>query len=75
METLEGVVVCDQGSVKLKEGVVTGLENVIGVGDVPNALKIALSLEKKRRVFLFTTEGDSVIRDLNEFGAFINQYK
>ena len=59
----------------MKGSIIDGMENVLGAGDLSDALKIVLSLEQKRRVFIFTTEGDSVIKDMNEFGDFLDQHK
>jgi len=75
LETLESVIVADQGNIKMKGSIIDGMENVLGAGDLSDALKIVLSLEQKRRVFIFTTEGDSVIKDMNEFGDFLDQHK
>lgn len=72
LDTIETVVICDQGSVKMSGEAIFNLEKVAATGDLDSAMKIVASFDDARRVFLFTTEGDTSLSDLNKFQAYIH---
>jgi SPX domain protein involved in polyphosphate accumulation len=74
LDTMETAIVYDQANLKLKPSAIDNLEKVAGVGSLDAALKLVQSLEKQRRVFLFTTEGNEVVKDINEFNDFVNSW-
>ena len=71
LDTIETVVICDHGSVKMSGEAIFNLEKVAATGDLDSAMKIVASFDDARRVFLFTTEGDTSLSDLNKFQAYI----
>ena len=73
LDTIETVIVSDQSNVKLSGEEVFTIDKVVGAGDVESALKVVRSFEDARRVFLFTTEGSSSLRDINQFQEFIRE--
>lgn len=72
LDTIETVVICNQGSVKMSGEAIFNLEKVAATGDLDSAMKIVASFDDARRVFLFTTEGDTSLSDLNKFQAYIH---
>jgi hypothetical protein len=70
MDTIETAIVFDQANVKLNPVAIDNLEKVAGVGDVQSAIQLVSGMDDARRVFLFTTEGDNALRDMNEFNSF-----
>lgn len=73
LDALENVIVFDQGNLKIKVTAIEELDKVAGVGDLQSALEFVKALGEERRVFLFTTEGDSLLKDLSEFKSFIEE--
>lgn len=72
--TMEMAIVYDQANLKLNEFAIANLEKVAGVGSLESALKLVQSLEQQRRIFLFTTEGNEVVKDVNDFNAFVESW-
>lgn len=75
LDTMETAVVYDQANLRLKPSAIDNLEKVAGVGSLSAALELVKALEENRRIFLFTTEGEEVLKDLNEFDEFVNSWK
>ena len=62
-------------NLKLDDSAIANLEKVAGVGNLESALKLVQSLEQQRRIFLFTTAGNEVVKDVNDFNAFVESWK
>ena len=75
LDTLETAIVFDQANLKLKEDAWMNIEKVAGVGDLDSAFRLVESLEDQRRVFLFTTESEWVVNDIDAFKTFVNSWK
>ena len=75
LDTMETAIVFDQANLKLKSSTINSLDKIAGVGDLESALKMISTWTEQRRVFLFTTEGDESLRDINEFNDFVNSWK
>lgn len=73
LDTIETVVVSDDGSVKLQAEEIGAIEKVAGTGDVWSALDLVKSFEDGRRVFLFTTEGETAPMDINQLREYIGR--
>lgn len=73
LDTIETVVVSDCGNVKLSAEDIFNIDKVVGTGDVESALKVVRSFEDARRVFLFTTEGESAFAEINRLEEFIRE--
>ena len=71
---METAIVYDQAHLKLNEAAIVNLEKVAGVGSLESALKLVQSLEQQRRIFLFTTEGNEMVKDVNDFNAFVESW-
>ena len=72
---METAIVYDQANLKLDDSAIVNLEKVAGVGNLESALKLVQSLEEQRRIFLFTTEGNEVVKDVNDFNAFVESWR
>ena len=75
LETMEAAIVFDQANIKLKSETFENLDKVAGVGDVDSAFQFVQSFEEQRRVFLFTTEGEHTIADLDAFMNYTKMWK
>lgn len=73
LDTIETVVVSDDGSIKLQAEEIFAIEKVAGTGDVSSALNLVKSFEDGRRVFLFTTEGETSVRDIEQLREHIGR--
>lgn len=73
LDTIETVVVSDYGNVKMKGEDIFSIEKVAATGDVKSALEIVATLEDARRIFLFTTDGQSALSDINNLQDYIRQ--
>ncbi len=74
LDTIESVIVNDSGSVKLSGEEIFNIDKVAGVGDVKASLDIVRSFENARRVFLFTTEGETSEDDLKLLEEYIHKH-
>ena len=74
LDTMETAIFYDQAHLKLNEAAIVNLEKVAGVGSLESALKLVQSLEQQRRIFLFTTEGNEVVKDVNDFNVFVESW-
>ena len=75
LDTMETAIVFDQANLKLKTSTIASLEKIAGVGNLESALTMVSTWTEQRRVFLFTTEGDEVLKDINEFNDFVDSWK
>lgn len=73
LDVIETVVVSDSGVVLLDPEDIHQTEKVAGVGDLKSALDLIHAFKNGRRVFLFTTEGDGVLSDLNLLHTYIRE--
>jgi len=73
LDTIETVIVSNEGGVKLSGKKIYSLDKVAGAGDLESALKMVHSFEDARRVFLFTTEGDTIHQDFEYLNNFIQR--
>lgn len=71
LDTIETVIVSDDGAVKLDGEEIFAIDKVAGTGDVWSALDLVKSFEDGRRVFLFTTEGEVSLRDIDQLREYI----
>lgn len=71
LDTIETVIVSDRGNVKMSGEDIFNLEKVAATGDLESAIKIVASFENARRVFLFTTEGETAFNEVNKFQEYI----
>ena len=75
LDTMETAIVFDQANLKLKPSAIDSLEKIAGVGNLESALRMVSTWTEERRVFLFTTEGDEFLKDINEFHDFVNSWR
>lgn len=75
LDTMETAIIYDQANIKLKPSAIDSLEKVAGVGNLTSALNLVATFTKQRRVFLFTTEGNEVVKDINQFNEFVNSWR
>ncbi len=71
LDTIETVIVSDEGNVKLSAEEIHSIEKVAGTQDLQSALQLLQSFENARRVFLFTTEGPTALKEMDQLHAFI----
>ena len=74
LDTIETVVVSDFGNVKLTGEQIYMIDKVAGTGDAKSSLDLVRSFEDARRVFLFTTEGESAHTELELIENYIRKY-
>ena len=75
LDTMETAIVFDQANLKLKPSAIDSLEKIAGIGNLESALRMVSTWTEERRVFLFTTEGDEFLKDINEFHDFVNSWR
>ena len=73
LEGLETVIVYDQGNIKFEDEALVNIKNIVGTGDLESVWKIIGSLQEKKRVLFFTSEGENGIDHVEEFKAFIEK--
>lgn len=73
LEGLETAIVYDQANIKFQDEALVNIKNIVGVGDLENVWKIIGSLQEKKRVLFFTSEGENGIDQIEEFKAFIGK--
>jgi len=73
LDTIETVIVCDEGAVKLTAEDIHSIDKVAGTQDVQSALELLRSFKNARRIFLFTTDGDTALRDLNHLHNYLRE--
>lgn len=74
LDTIETAVVSDFGNVKLTGEQIYTIDKVAGTGDAKSSLDLVRSFEDVRRVFLFTTEGESAHTELELIENYIRKY-
>lgn len=71
MNNIESTVIYDTAFVKFETPAILGIQNIIGVGNLENALRVADALNEPKRILFFTTEGEASLSHIQQFDSFI----
>lgn len=73
LQNVNTAIIYDSGNVSWTDEAIQNIENIAGVGDMDSAIMIINSLESKKRVLFFTTEGGDAEENMYKFKEYIGR--